>query len=164
MTEEFRPRRALALLSGGDVDFVVVGGIAAAMRGSLRETTDLDVLVERSHDNLARLADVLTRIGARVKGSPRAPLPIAASMFEGMTLVTFDTVVGEIDVLMVGKGGWTYEQVQGGAEVIDVAGSPVRLISVDDLIAMKRAAGRRKDIETAEELEDLKALQEHEQP
>jgi hypothetical protein len=37
----------------------------------------------------------------------------------------------------------------------------VRLISVDDLNAMKRAAGRPKDMETAAELEALKGLQEH---
>ena len=158
---EFRPRRALAVLSEGDVRFVVVGGIAAAMLGSMRETTDLDVIVDRSQDNLARLAAVLTQLGARVKGSVRPPVAIAPALLEGMTLVTFETDAGEVDVLMVGKGGWTYEQIIDGAETVDVAGKPVRLISVDDLIAMKRAAGRPKDMETAAELEALKGLQEH---
>jgi phosphoketolase len=83
-------------------------------------------------------------------------------MFDGMSLVTFETTLGEVDVLMVGTGGWTFDQVVAAAELIDVADKPVRLISVDDLIAMKRAAGRPKDIETAAELEDLKALREHE--
>jgi predicted nucleotidyltransferase len=157
---EFRPRRALAVLSEGDVRFVVVGGIAAAMLGSMRETTDLDVIVESSEDNLTRLAAVLTQLGARVKGSTRPPMTITSSLLQGMTLVTFETDAGEVDVLMVGKGGWTYDQVIDGAEVVDVAGQPVRLISVEDLIAMKRAAGRPKDMETAAELEALKGLQE----
>lgn len=159
---EFRPRQALVLLAEGGVNFVVVGGIAAAMLGSLRETTDLDVLIDRSSDNLVRAAAVLTRLGAKVKGSPRPPVPIAPSLLDGLSLVTFETDLGEIDVLMVGKGGWTYDDVLGAAEVIDVAGEPVRLISIDDLIAMKRAAGRPKDLETAAELEALKALQERE--
>ena len=155
---EFRPRRALALLSDGDVRFVVVGGIAAGMLGSLRETTDLDVLVDRSRDNLVRLALVLTELGAKVKGSRNAAVPIAPDLLESMNLVTFETNLGEIDVLMVGKGDWTYEQVVGAAETVDIAGSPIQLISVDDLIAMKRAAGRPKDLETAAELEALQSL------
>jgi predicted nucleotidyltransferase len=53
-------------------------------------------------------------------------------------------------------------RVIDGAETVEVAGKPVRLIAVDDLIAMKRAAGRPKDMETAAELEALKGLQEHE--
>ena len=157
---EFRPRGALARLAGGEVRFVVVGGIAAAMLGSLRETTDLDVLVQQTDDNLTRLARVLSDLHAKVKGSPRPAQPIPASLFQDMSLVTFETDLGEIDVLIAGKGGWTYEQVVEHAEVVDVDGKPVQLISVDDLIAMKRAAGRPKDVETAAELEALKALQE----
>ena len=156
---EFRPRRALALLAERGVAFVVVGGIAAAMRGSLRETTDLDVLVDRSPENLARLAAVLTELEARVKGSPRPPMPIAPSLLTGMELVTFETAVGEVDVLEIGKGGWTYERVVGGAEDVEIAGEMVRLISLEDLIAMKRAAGRPKDIATADELETLSKLE-----
>jgi predicted nucleotidyltransferase len=156
---EFRPRRALALLAERGVAFVVVGGIAAAMRGSLRETTDLDVLVERSPENLERLAAVLTELEAKVKGSPRAPMPIAASLLTGMELVTFETAVGEVDVLEIGRGGWTYERVAGGAEEVEIAGQGVRLVSMDDLIAMKRSAGRPKDIETADELEALSRLE-----
>jgi len=156
---EFRPRRALALLAERGVAFVVVGGIAAAMRGSLRETTDLDVLVDRSPENLTRLAAVLTELEARVKGSPRPPMPIDPSILMGMELITFDTIVGEVDILEVGKGEWTYERVVGGAENVEIAGEMVRLISIEDLIAMKRAAGRPKDVETADELEALKRLE-----
>src|SRR5260221_13854148 len=156
---EFRPRQALALLAERGVAFVVVGGIAAAMRGSLRETTDLDVLVDRTPENLARLAAVLTDLGARVKGSPRPAMPIQPSLLTGMELITFDTNLGEVDVLEVGKGEWTYERVVGGAEEVEIAGEIVRLISMEDLIAMKRAAGRPKDIETAGELEALSSLE-----
>jgi len=156
---EFRPRQTLILLADADIDFVVVGGIAAAMRGSLRETTHLDLLVKRTPVNLARLAAVLTELAAKVKGSPRSPMPIAPSLFQGMEIVTFETTVGEVDILMVGRGGWTYEQVVEGAEKVDIAGRRIQLISIDDLVAMKRAAGRPKDLETAQELEALKELQ-----
>jgi hypothetical protein len=155
---EFRPRQGLIVLADSKVEFVVVGGVAAAMLGSLRETTDVDILVRRSSDNLARLARGLTEVGARVRGSARPAMPISPALLEGVEVMTFDTEVGEVDVLLVGRGGWTYERVIGGAERVDVAGREVSLISMDDLIAMKRAAGRPKDLETVEELEALRRL------
>jgi Nucleotidyl transferase AbiEii toxin, Type IV TA system len=140
------------------VDFVVIGGIAAVLHGSARNTFDLDICVATDDANLAALGDVLTALGATLKGVEEdVPfVPDARTLRqEELTLVT---PLGELDVLSRPSGAPTYQELRRNADRYDLGGFNVSVASVDDLIAMKQAAGRAKDLIDIEELEAIKRL------
>jgi len=151
----FHPRELLAALAKGKVEFIVIGGIAVAMQGAVRETRDLDVLCLESDTNYGRLALALSSIGARLKG---AVIPLGAvdpTLLQGMRIVTFDTGLGELDILFEAKGGIKFGDIVANAERVAIAGEEVLVASRPDLIRMKAAAGRPRDLVVIDELEAL---------
>jgi len=137
---------------------VVIGGIAATIQGSTTITRDFDVCYSRARTNLERLASALRELKARPRGVD-ADVPFqldAASLRNGMNF-TFKTNHGDFDCLGDPGGGFDYELLRRNADEMDVAGRKVMVASLDDLIAMKRAAGRIKD---RIEVENLSALRE----
>src|SRR5581483_7761917 len=124
------------------VDFVVIGGIAAVLHGSARKTFELDICFATDDDNLAALGDVLTTLGARLKGDqedvPFVPDAGTLRQAERLTLVTS---LGELDVLPRPSGAPAYRELREHADRYDLGGFNVSVASIDDLIAMKQAAG-----------------------
>lgn len=152
----FDPVAVLQALVDGGVRFVVIGGIAGAIHGSPTVTGDLDVCPERSDANLERLAAVLRDLNARLRGAP-ADVPF---ILDGRTLhagdhFTFTTDLGDVDCLGTPSGTAGYDDLRAGAEAVDLDGFVVPVASLEDLMRMKRAAGRPKD---RIELEVLGAL------
>jgi hypothetical protein len=134
-----------ALVRNG-VDFVLVGGLAGIAHGSSYPTYDLDVAYARDRANLERLAAALAEIRVTLRGAP-ADLPFqlkAQTLSDGVNF-TFDTEFGSLDVLGDVAGIKSYEDLRAAAETEEIAGEVVRVASLDHLIAMKRAANRRKD-------------------
>jgi len=145
-----------ALVEGG-VDFLLVGGLAVAAHGYGRMTLDVDILVSPNAPNLARLATVLRDLEAVVIGERGAREPISSQHPESLAVGDYhlDTRHGALDLV----NGSTpdlkrYRRLDQAAVVLTVAGRSVKVISKDDLIAMKREAGRPKD------LRDIAALTE----
>ena len=156
----FRPEEILARLVVAGVRFVVIGGLAARAHGSTSNTQDLDICFARDRENLERLAAVLRDITAIRRGLPSdAPAmpPLDARTLRATSLLTMDTRFGPFDVLANPDPGFDYETLLAGSEEAEVLGVPIRFAGLDDLIAMKRAAGRPKD---RVELEILGALRE----
>ena len=157
---EFKPDLILDTLIQNDVRFVLVGGLAAQAHGSPSLTGDLDICYARDPDNIARLAKVLTDLSAIRRGlpsdSPRMP-PLDARTLRAGGLFTLTTRYGDFDLLATPDPGFDYEQLLVHAVTTTVHGAPIRVASLDDLILMKRAAGRPKD---RIELEILGALRE----
>lgn len=140
----------------GQVEFVVIGGIAVLVHGHVRATLDLDVCYRRTPENLARLALALAPIHPRLRGAPEG-LPF---FFDVQTLrnglnFTLVTDEGELDLLgeVTGIGG--YGELEPSAVSTELYGRAVKLMSLDDLIRAKAAAGRAKDLL---DLEALRAL------
>jgi hypothetical protein len=149
----------LRLLVERGVDFVVIGGIAAVLHGSARNTFDLDICLAGDDANLAALGDVLTSLGARLKGvSEEVPFVPDARTLRQIEVLTLVTSLGELDVLARPSGAPAYEELRRHADRYDLGGFNVSVASVDDLIAMKQAAGRPKDLLDIEELETIKRL------
>ncbi|HWO16832.1 MAG TPA: hypothetical protein VNM89_09005 [Solirubrobacterales bacterium] len=128
------------------VDFVLIGGMAGIAHGSNYPSFDLDVVYARDRANIARLVAALEEIGVRLRGAP-ADLPF---LFDVQTIwnganFTFITPHGELDVFGDVAGINSYEDLRSTAEEEEVAGVPVRIASIDHLIAMKKAANRAKD-------------------
>ncbi len=137
---------------------MVIGGIAAILQGSTTITRDFDICYSRVRANLDRLPQALQELNARLRGVDAAvPFQLdAASLRDGLNF-TFKTKHGDFDCLGDPGGGFDYELLKRNADQMDLGGFTVMVASLDDLIAMKRAAGRNKD---RIEVENLSALRE----
>ena len=141
------------------VDFVVIGGIASVLQGSARNTFDLDICFATDDANLVALGDVLTALSARLKGIDEdVPFVPDARTLRQVELLTLVTSLGELDALARPPGAPPYPDLRRNADRYDLGGFNVSVASVDDLIAMKLAAGRAKDLLDVEELEAIKRL------
>jgi len=156
----FDPVRICSVLLEEEVEFVVLGGFAAIVRGSSLPTRDIDVIPSRDRSNLDRLGRALTRMNAKIRISDD-PVPtkidggFLASMPHMLNLVTD---FGEMDVTFSPAGsagdfeGW---KKHATLEVID-DGLTVLVASLDDIIDSKRAANRPKDQMALPYLESLR--------
>jgi hypothetical protein len=151
---EFAPGAILEALARHEVDFVLIGGIAAVVRGSARPSFDLDIAYARDRANLERLAAALEELGARLRGAPAdVPFQLDADTLERGSHFTFQTRFGSLDLLHDPDGAPSYAELARGAgppEVVE--GHPIRVASIDHLIAMKEASRRPHDIVVAQEL------------
>ena len=154
-----RADEILRRLTSRGVDYVVIGGIAAVLHGSAQATYDLDICYATDRGNLAALGDVLTSLGARLKGVEEAvPFVPDERTLRRLEVLTMVTDLGELDVLARPAGSPGYEALRRNADRLGLDGFSVLVASIDDLIAMKLAAGRRKDLSAVDELEAIKRL------
>jgi hypothetical protein len=148
------------ILNAEGVEYVVLGGFAAILRGSPLTTRDLDVIPDRERDNLDRLGRALTRMNARIRidgGSipTRIDGPFLGNMPHMLNLVTD---FGEMDLTFTPSGttgsyaGWKVHATQ--EEIGE--GLIVAVASLDDIIDSKRAANRPKDQMALPYLESLR--------
>jgi hypothetical protein len=157
---EFRPEALLRHLVAGDVDFIVVGGLAAVVHGSAAITRDLDITYAPQADNLDRLGRVLVKLDARLRGvAEDVPFVPDGRTLRHTRVLTLATPDGAVDLVAQPDGAPTYERLRERAWRTELAGVTVLVASLDDLIAMKKAAGRPKDLVAVEELEAIKRLQ-----
>ena len=144
--EGFDPLPLLEALAAAGVDFVVIGGVAGAAHGSAYPTYDLDVAYARDRENLERLADVLRRLGATLRGAPPGrPFQLNAKTLENGSHFTFATPHGSLDLLSDPVGAPPYSTLKARGTTAEIRGHRVTVASLDDLIAMKDASGRTKD-------------------
>lgn len=139
-------RQLLGPLIEHGVDFVLIGGQAGISHGSTYPSYDLDVIYARDRDNVARLVAALQEIGVRLRGAPPdLPFQLDVRTIENGANFTFETPYGDLDVLADAAGMRSYEDLKSESVEREVFGHLVRVASIDNLIAMKKAAGRTKD-------------------
>lgn len=132
--------------SEAGVDFVIVGGVAIRSHGGNYVTEDLDICYSRKNENLRKIADVLGPLEPRPRGFPEG----LRYVFDWKTLqhgtnFTFETTMGDVDLLGEVKALGNYDDVVGQSICVDLDGNLTYILSVPALIVAKRAAGRPKD-------------------
>ncbi len=122
-----------------EVKYVVIGGVASVIHGVPRATFDLDILIEATIDNANRLLEALldAKFGTALLTDPEKLLANEITIFK-------DRV--RIDV-QVSTPGLQFQKAWDGKEIVNYQGQPFYVVSVEDLISSKRAAGRDIDLE-----------------
>ena len=143
--EPLDAQRIFDQLARHEVDFVLVGGLAAQTHGNTRMTNDVDVIPAPDPQNLARLAKALRALQARVLNPGHENLEIDAAMLPRATIWQLATPHGDIDVLHEAPGAAPYPELRERALVIALDDIRVPVAGRDDLIRMKLARGRPVD-------------------
>lgn len=153
---DFQPAAVVERLNRHQVRYVVIGGLAAALHGSPSVTVDVDICYDRDPTNVRRLASALLEAHAELRGAPPdLPFtPDAPTLTRGGTF-TLTTDDGPLDIMATPDGTGGFEDLAANADRVEAFGQEFRVAGIDDLIRMKRAAGRPKD---RVELEILGAL------
>jgi predicted nucleotidyltransferase len=128
-----------------DVKYLVIGGIAAVVYGVPRATFDLELLIEATPENAQRLLDALLDAGLGT-----AALTTAADILAHEITVFRDRL--RIDV-QTSTPGIRFEDAWENRETIEYQGQEFDVVSRSDLIASKRAAGRKVDLDDIRLLE-----------
>lgn len=137
--------RLLAVLRDHRVEFLLVGGAAAALQGAPVLTQDVDILYHLSEENVVRLKRALDELNAVARDDPRQ-LRFDESHLRtrGHKLATTDA--GPVDVLGTINDDKTYGDLLPFTEELEVLGHPVRVLSLERLVELKRELGRPKDL------------------
>ncbi len=146
------------------VDYLLIGGLAVSLHGVERATMDVDITVAMNPANLAALIDTAKEL----KLTPVLPVPLeslsniellrewhAQRNLEAFALRTPELAGVTIDVLLfppVEFAGMTARAVE-----FEIAGTAIKVVSIDDLIALKSAVGRPIDISDVEHLQRIKS-------
>jgi hypothetical protein len=133
--------KLLGILADGEVRFVLVGGVAVTLHGYVRLTEDVDVLIERTPENVARLLNTLAGYG---EGFARELSSEDFSDEEGAIRIVEESEMSQIDVF-TRISGLVYEQLAVDADIFDLSGRKILYASKAALIRLKSSSVREKD-------------------
>ena len=161
MALRFEP--VLKALNDANVRFLVVGGVAVVLHGHLRTTADLDLVVELDSENLKRALDALETEGFR----PRAPVALRAfadpntrrSWIESKNLQVFSLWHPELpgfEVDLFVEEPFDFGEAWQRRIEVQLAETIAPVVGLEDLLTLKRTAGRALDLEDAAMLEALR--------
>ncbi len=138
-----------AALNRSGAKYLMIGGVACALHGYVRATTDVDILIERTPENAERVLAALSTLGYGFAREWRAEEILKRPI----------TVIGDDPAVDVFTVAWSvkYEQAAKRSSIVEVEGVPIPLIGLDDLIETKRT-GRALDAADVEALGEIKRL------
>lgn len=140
-----------------EVEYVTVGGVAIQAYGGQRMTQDLDVVIAASRENIGRLATALLDLDARILGpdGQRSKSAPAAALLASGDQWHLITEYGPLDVLTLPAHLGSFADVRGRAHDVQIGDLSIPIAHRDDLLTMKRAAGRPQDLADVRLLESL---------
>lgn len=142
----------LRKLIAHDVEFIVIGGVGARLRGAPLLTQDLDVTPKRSRANLVSLASALGELEARLRTATDpegVDFPVSPELLAAANSWTLITNLGDLDLVLEPAGTRGYEDLIEKSDQLRVASDPPLMVwvaSLADIIRSKQAAGRAKDL------------------
>jgi len=147
----------LELLTAAGVDFVIVGGVAAFSHGSTMVTEDLDIAAQFSAENMSRLLEALRPYAPRHALTPgKQAIVSSADELARLKNLYIWSELGRLDVLGETPPIKRYKELRDRAKRVSVTDSECMVASIGDLIAMKRALARPKDLLAVEQLEAIR--------
>ncbi len=156
-----RFKSLLETLAHADVQFILIGGVAANLHGSARATFDIDIVYARSKKNFAAITSALSPLAPYLRGAPPGlPFRLDEKTLANGLNFTLITTLGDLDLLGEVAGGGTYENLLTDSTWTEIDGLRIRCATLDQLIFLKNAAGRPKDFESVAELLAIKEEQE----
>jgi Nucleotidyltransferase of unknown function (DUF6036) len=152
-------------LNAADARYVVVGGLAVVLHGHPRLTADVDIVLDLEPESARRAMEALKALGLKA----RAPVDPAAFADprqreawiadKGMTVFSLFSPEKPLLILdLFVRAPLPFEELWARAKTVDLGGATVKVASIDDLIAMKRAVGRPQDLLDVEALTALKKM------
>jgi hypothetical protein len=154
--------RIFSALTGAQVRYLVVGGVAVVLHGYVRMTADLDLILDLEPKNVHAALRALSSLGYQ----PRAPVPISQfadpesrrswaeeKNMEVFTLWSVSMPMTEVDLFITER--LSFEQAYQRGVRVEVGGIALVVVCLEDLIALKKIAGRDKDLMDIKELEGL---------
>jgi len=155
--------KIFSALNDGAVRYLLVGGVAVVLHGHLRTTMDLDLVVQLEPENLDRALRALQRLGYH----PVAPVPILQfadpatreSWISDKNMIVFslwqpDWPSFKLDIFV--SEPFDFEPAYGRAVRVDLGNTEAPVLALEDLIALKRAAGRPQDLADIQALESIR--------
>ena len=161
MSEALDPFPLLRALHDRGIEHIIVGGFAVSAHGFIRVTKDLDIVPSPAAENLERLAEMLRDLDASILDTAdfeAQEMPADPTRADDLTMggnFCTQTDLGRLDVMQWLSGidaDDLYGELAREAIESSIDGLSVRVCGLNHLRAMKRAAGRPRD------LEDLKGL------
>lgn len=144
-----------------EVDFVLIGGLAAVTHGSSMMTQDIDICCDFSTGNLLRLQSALEGLNPVHRMTTNlVPLNLTEDNTNNLKNLYLETNIGQLDCLGEVLGLGNFETVKQYSEIVTIDGLSCRILRIEALITAKKAMGRSKDIETVRQLEVIQKEQE----
>lgn len=147
-------RAMIHALCDAGVEFIIVGGVAGNIHGAARATFDADIVYRRTPENLRRTANALQPFQPRLRGAPDGlPFRLDVPTLERGLNFTLITSLGSLDLIGEIAGGGNYDELLPDTSLTSLFEQSCRVLNLDKLIEVKRAAGRPKDFDAIAELE-----------
>jgi hypothetical protein len=144
----FQPEQIIGALARNQVEYILIGGLAAVAWQSPYSTRDVDICPDRRGPNLSRLANALIELAAK-RVTDLEPegvdVVITADYLSKENELAFMTSAGPLDIVFVPRGTQGYDDLRREASTEAVFEERVRISSIDDVIRMKDARGMPKD-------------------
>ena len=154
----------LQTLSQENIDFIIVGGVAARLHGSTRLTHDLDIVPRLEAESWRKLIHVISQLNTQ----PRIPETVERiadvenirqwMVEKHMLAVNFRSPTADVEIDLVISESDRFDELLSRASTVTFDGQIFHVASIDDLIEMKKKAGRDRDIT---DIAILKAIKEH---
>lgn len=148
--------KLLQVLLENNIDFIIIGGFAGVLHGSTVVTRDLDICMLMKPKTLERLREILTRYNPKHRRGPsKISFVEIPKSFEGIKNLYLETDLGVLDILEEVIGVGTFNELVARSIKLNLFNHIVKVISMDDLIASKKAMGRPKDLLVVTELQKI---------
>jgi predicted nucleotidyltransferase len=145
----------------GEVDFLLIGGVAVGYHGHVRATKDVDVVPAPDRDNLKRLAEILKALDARIEGAEEfgkeeMPDPLDPGALELGGNWVLATRLGRLDVMQWIGDHPLWDELSPQAIEDSIGGLPIKIVGYEDLIWLKKLAGRPEDLVDLQRLREAR--------
>lgn len=155
-----QPEAIFQSLAEHQVEYVLVGGLAATAHGASIVTLDTDVCFRQTPENCERLAQSLQPLRAEIFPTRSAPIPITGELLRTHRIIHLKTQAGRLDIMASVPGLGTYEEIFPNATIVAIGDLQIPILSLDQLIKAKSVLDQPKDREHLDQLLAIRRLRE----